>query len=131
MCEQGNTINVEIDGTPCPVDSCIADIVAALNEGGIPTVASCCGHNQKYGTLGSIALRDGRELVLCPDFAMARVTERLDDAATIARLTAELSQCSYERRLLARLAAETPQFVNPLEVAAAKHLRDKTLEAPQ
>lgn len=26
------------------VDSCIAPIVAALNDGGIPTVGSCCGH---------------------------------------------------------------------------------------
>jgi hypothetical protein len=41
------------------IDSCIADIVAALNRGGVQTIASCCGHGTGYG---SIVLADGREL---------------------------------------------------------------------
>ena len=43
------------------VDRCIADIVKALNNADIKTVASCCGHNK---ILGSICLADGRELII-------------------------------------------------------------------
>lgn len=42
------------------IDACIADIVAALNAANIPTVASCCGHGRR----GTIALADGRELIV-------------------------------------------------------------------
>jgi hypothetical protein len=41
------------------IDSCIAPIVKALNDGGITTISSCCGHGK--GT-GVIMLADGREL---------------------------------------------------------------------
>ncbi len=43
------------------VDSCIADIVDALNAAGIFTANSCCGHGREEG---SIVLHDGRELKL-------------------------------------------------------------------
>jgi len=43
------------------VDVCIADIIKALNNAGIETVASCCGHNK---IPGSIILKDGREILL-------------------------------------------------------------------
>ena len=33
------------------VDKCIADIIQALNDGGIKTVASCCGHGKQEGTI--------------------------------------------------------------------------------
>lgn len=51
-------------GVSC--DPCLAPIVRALNEGGVRTrtVASCCGHGER---LGSIALADGRQLVIVPD----------------------------------------------------------------
>lgn len=55
------------DGVWC--DPCIAPIVKALNEAGIPTVASCCGHGERPG---NIALRDGRELILAKDFQEGR-----------------------------------------------------------
>lgn len=42
-------------------DPCIASLVAALNYGGIETVASCCGHGDRDG---NIILKDGRELVV-------------------------------------------------------------------
>ena len=43
------------------IDSCIADIVDALQKGGIDMRASCCGH----GTgLGDIYLQDGRILLV-------------------------------------------------------------------
>ena len=44
---------------PCGIDACIAPIVKALNGGGIPTIACCCGHGKQNG---SIILCDGREL---------------------------------------------------------------------
>jgi len=37
---------VEID-----VDSCIADIVQALNNAGIETAGSCCGHGLRPGRI--------------------------------------------------------------------------------
>ena len=51
------------------LDSCIAPIVDALGQAGIGTVASCCGHGT---ALGTIALSDGRELIIAPDYATAR-----------------------------------------------------------
>ena len=43
------------------IDWCIHQIVAALNAGGVRTIASCCGHGK---TLGNIKLEDGRVLVI-------------------------------------------------------------------
>lgn len=54
-------------------DPCIFTIVKALNDGGIPTVASCCGHNKQSGI---ISLSDGRELLVLPDYESARHAER-------------------------------------------------------
>ena len=50
-----------IGGRVRNIDSCISDLVAALNAGGIPTVASCCGHMKMHGV---ISLQDGRELIV-------------------------------------------------------------------
>ena len=47
--------------THAPVDPCIAPLVQALNDAGIQTVASCCGHGHRPG---SIILEDGRELIV-------------------------------------------------------------------
>lgn len=50
------------DGTPTVwCDPCIAPLVKALNDAGIRTVASCCGHSHRPG---NIALADGRWLVI-------------------------------------------------------------------
>ena len=43
------------------IDFCIHHIVAALNAGGIRTVASCCGHEEMPGR---IDLEDGRTLAI-------------------------------------------------------------------
>ena len=43
------------------IDSCIADIVRALQQAGIDMRASCCGH---YRTVGKIHLQDGRVLTI-------------------------------------------------------------------
>lgn len=83
MCKDHSGVLVEIptasvtfsDQTARPngnkrgVDACIAPIVKALNDAAIGTVASCCGHGTH---VGSIALTDGRELLLVPDFQTAR-----------------------------------------------------------
>ena len=46
------------------IDKCIAPIVRALNEAGIRTDGSCCGHGKADGY---IVLHDGRELVIHPN----------------------------------------------------------------
>lgn len=43
------------------VDACIADVVRALNDGGVMTTGSCCGHGRDDG---SILLADGREIII-------------------------------------------------------------------
>ena len=43
------------------IDSCIASIVKALNEGGVQTIQSCCGHGKEPGI---IMLADGRTLTI-------------------------------------------------------------------
>jgi len=45
----------------CKIDSCIAPIVKALEEGGVMMTASCCGHGK---TEGRIDLLDGRRLMI-------------------------------------------------------------------
>lgn len=46
------------------IDKCISHIVAALNAGGVKTVASCCGHGNM---IGNIVLDNGRELGIFKD----------------------------------------------------------------
>ena len=43
------------------VDACIAPIVKALNDAGILTASSCCGHGKAEG---SILLHDGRRITI-------------------------------------------------------------------
>ena len=56
-----NQVRMPCRGRVVSIDYCIHPIVAALNAGNIRTVASCCGHGAQDG---SIALEDGRELVI-------------------------------------------------------------------
>ncbi|MEW8049266.1 MAG: hypothetical protein AB2809_02720 [Candidatus Thiodiazotropha sp.] len=65
--------------THAPVDPCIADIVQALNDAGLQTLASCCGHGKVNGR---ISLEDGRDLVLMSfdeAQALSATDERLSD----------------------------------------------------
>ena len=79
MCDRGTTLPVKLStpdyrGHPvADVDSCIAPIAQALNDAGIRTVASCCGHGIRPGI---IMLSDGRELVIAPDYDTARKVEK-------------------------------------------------------
>jgi hypothetical protein len=56
-----NQACIPIDGRVECIDWCIHHIVAALNAGGVTTVASCCGHGE---IPGRIDLLDGRVLTI-------------------------------------------------------------------
>ena len=73
MCEHGDTVIVMVGFKTCGIDRCIAPLVRALNAWGIRTVASCCGHNKRPG---SIILEDGRELIIAPDWPTARRVDK-------------------------------------------------------
>lgn len=73
MCDWGNTVEVVVrvpseqssmgkdKSKLTKIDSCIADLVRALQEAGIDMKGSCCGHGEY---LGYIWLRDGRFIFL-------------------------------------------------------------------
>jgi hypothetical protein len=69
------------DGVWC--DPCLVPLVKALNDGGVRTIASCCGHGKVYG---SIALADGRWLAIMPDADWrawdSRINETQEGTAT-------------------------------------------------
>jgi hypothetical protein len=75
------------DGTPTVwCDPEIADIVRALNSGGVKTLASCSGHGEKPG---GIALADGRQLLLLESLeafnsAMSALTQAEAQAEPVA-----------------------------------------------
>ncbi len=54
-----NQACLPLNGKVQCIDWCIHHIVAALNAGGVETVASCCGHGKQPGR---IDLADGRVL---------------------------------------------------------------------
>lgn len=54
-----NQICLPLNGKIVCVDWCIHHIIAALNVGGVKTVACCCGHGKQDGR---IDLEDGRVL---------------------------------------------------------------------
>lgn len=79
MCDHKNREQamevVERDAKGAPTvwcDPCIYRLIKALNNGGLRTVASCCGHGEMHGV---ISLADGRELLIFPDYESARKAE--------------------------------------------------------
>ena len=56
-----NQACLPINGKVRGIDWCIHQIVAALNAGGVETVACCCGHGKQDGR---IDLVDGRVLII-------------------------------------------------------------------
>lgn len=72
MCKHGTTVPMPINGRVRDIDHCIAYMVAALNAANITTIASCCGHGHRPGT---IILEDGRWLFIAKDRAEA---EKID-----------------------------------------------------
>jgi len=83
------------DGTPTVwCDPEIADIVCALNSGGVKTVASCSGHGVKPG---GVALADGRQLLLLESLeafnsAMSAITQAVVQAEPVAKLSVHMSE---------------------------------------
>lgn len=71
MCNE--TVQMPLNGRVYDIDRCVSHIVAALNAGGVGTVASCCGHGKQHG---NIVLADGRELLIIPHFKAARAAEQ-------------------------------------------------------
>jgi hypothetical protein len=66
-CREAQMVVIERDASGKPTVWCdpkIADLIRALNGGGVRTIASCSGHGEKPGW---IALKDGRQLAIVPD----------------------------------------------------------------
>lgn len=74
LCNNGPSVDVMIGGKWRAIDKDIAPIVAALNQVGCTTVASCSGHGHRPG---NIALADGREIVIARNFEEGRRIDRL------------------------------------------------------
>jgi len=81
MCKWGNTVIVQSDilkskkrpDGKIAVDSCIAPLVQCLNDTGIRTIASCCGHGHQPS---SIILDEDREIRIMT-FSQARKVDKL------------------------------------------------------
>ena len=73
-----NQVCMPINGKVQCIDWCIHQIVAALNAGGVRTVASCCGHGKMDG---NIILEDGRVLIIRKMKADLKVEEASAAAA--------------------------------------------------
>ena len=81
MCKWGEQVIISIPtkknphgGTRISIDRCMTDLIHALNDGGMFTVASCCGHEKMPG---NIILEDGRELFIVSDYKEARRMEKI------------------------------------------------------
>lgn len=75
MCTQGNEKEIiRADGKRASCDACIHPIMQALNDAGLQTVASCCGHGKQTG---NIMLKDGREILIMSNHGESRIVERL------------------------------------------------------
>lgn len=82
MCDDHSGVLVEIPGakprghlgTKRAIDACIAPLVERLNQAGLSTIASCCGHNKRPA---SIVLEDGRELVIARNWEEGRRIDTL------------------------------------------------------
>lgn len=91
-------------------DPCIAEIVRALNEGGVRTVASCCGHKRLPGT---ILLADGRVLVI--HGAWGEVATSLPLGRTINDPLAVAAGAPTPREDVVRLARATRALASIVE----------------
>jgi len=66
MCEHGDTVPVVIDGRRHDIDRCIAPYVTALNDAGIKTSISCCGHGEHDGCIMTYYGGEYRLIIICP-----------------------------------------------------------------
>lgn len=84
MCEHGDTVTLDLlipahlshtgeaRRKPCQIDRCISELVTALNNAGITTIASCCGHGKRPG---SIILHNEQELIISSGREMTKKLE--------------------------------------------------------
>lgn len=70
-----NQVSMAINGKVQCIDWCIHHIIAALNAGGVETVASCCGHGEQEGR---IDLKDGRILKIVPPRATEDASRKIE-----------------------------------------------------
>ena len=56
------------------VDTCISGAVQALNDAGMKTIASCCGHGKQPSR---ITLEDGREMFIFKDYETAQKISKM------------------------------------------------------
>lgn len=90
------TVAVDAVGKPTVwCDPCLASLVKALNDGGISTVASCCGHGTH---VGSVALSDGRWIVVMTAEDWARFDNRRGTVADTKVKAAAYAMYSAECR---------------------------------
>ena len=62
------------------VDPCIAYLVQAMNDGGLETIASCCGHDGELGITGDIILRDDTWFsIITKDTTMEQIDKIKDE----------------------------------------------------
>ena len=113
MCKPNDTllVRVPIQGTIShtgyqrwadkPVDRCIARLGQSLNAGGVYTVASCCGHGKRPG---SIVLLDGRTLavetvgVVSPRMTLEEMEKRAI-LATMSRVGKNMTRACRELQI--------------------------------
>lgn len=62
------------------IDTCLAPIVKALQEGGIDMLGSCCSHGK---AIGRIDLADGHTLLIVPREDVAGITEQCPERSSI------------------------------------------------
>lgn len=122
MCDYGNQVilsvpipgDLSFEGVDVwkdkPIDSCIAPIVKALNDAGIYTVASCCGHG-KGG--GSIVLWDDREMVLRPTDEFVQVKRTGEMRAALLRRVLNSAQLPTKLRADIDRHLDGPEPWNP------------------
>jgi len=130
MCERGTevllevTIPAHLSHTSAAykkrvgIDACIAPLVKALNDGGVETWASCCGHGLEPG---QIMLADGRVLLVCGDALTAKcVGNDLKSGDLI--VTGAISKMPVGTGTPKGLPLESavPNLAAPLEVEASQ-----------
>lgn len=70
-----NQVCMPINGRVQCIDPCIHHIVAALNAGGVETIASCCGHGKMPG---NVLLADGRVIAIYKSRQDAKMCDNLE-----------------------------------------------------
>jgi hypothetical protein len=97
MCIQGTEKEIRTSGGKIKsCDVCIQPLIQSLNDVGLETIASCCGHGKQPA---NIVLKGGREVMIFDDFDTARMVSNLFEP-----LHPRKGEWKYRiKRLLARL----------------------------